>query len=136
MPFIDRTAATVWPKQPFLDWVKSLPGADLTLTLEQARTQPTVFLLPPADDAAEVKQWFTTGSDLLFIHMLASVTQDETRIPQARDHAMFLKWFDCEITPLVNDLMPFFEQPGAEGQGHDHGGQPPAGKSGIEIVSR
>jgi len=134
MPLIDRTALVVTPKQPFLTWVKTLPGADLSISLEQMRATPVIFLLPVAERPEEIYNWLQGSCELVFIHMLAAFTQDETRLPQDRGFAVFSEWFDFGLAPMVNDLQPFFEQAAAANDAL-HEGQP-AKPSGIEIVSR
>jgi hypothetical protein len=134
MPLIDRTALVLVPKAPYLTWVKTLPGADLSLTLEQLRATPVVFLLPVAERPEEVLTWLQGGCELLFIHMLAAFTQEEIRLPQDRSFAVFREWFDFSLAPMVNDLQPFFEA--AATANEDGTPTPPAKPSGIQIVSR
>ncbi len=133
MPLIDRTALVLVPKQPYLTWVKTLPGADLSLTLEQLRAAPVVFLLPVAERPEEIYGWLQGGCELLFIHMLAAFTQDEIRLPQDRSFQVFSEWFDFSLAPMVNDLQPFFEEAAANEPGQ---GPAPAKPSGIQIVGR
>lgn len=49
MQSINRTAVVVRPKQPFVDWLKSLPDDDFDYTLEQVSTDNLTFLIPEFD---------------------------------------------------------------------------------------
>ena len=53
MYFVDRSAAVIKPKQPFLDWLKSVEKNDLDLTLAQLQCECNMFLIPPYDTPEE-----------------------------------------------------------------------------------
>ncbi len=46
MFIVDRSAAVLKPKQPFLDWLNNLPGNDIILSLDEVRSDCTVVLIP------------------------------------------------------------------------------------------
>ena len=53
MYFVDRTAVVLKPTQFFLDWLKSLDENMPDLSLEQIRSNCSVFLVPEFDEPEE-----------------------------------------------------------------------------------
>ena len=49
MQSINRTAVVVRFKEPFVDWLNSLPDDDFNYTLERVSTDNLTFLIPESD---------------------------------------------------------------------------------------
>lgn len=58
MYFVDRTAVVLKPTQRFLDWLKSTDDNLPELTLEQIRSNCSVFLVPEFDTPEAVVAYF------------------------------------------------------------------------------
>ena len=53
MQSVDRTAAIVKPKQPFVDWLNSLPDDDHEYRLQELSADNLTFLIPNTDGLAK-----------------------------------------------------------------------------------
>lgn len=101
---LNRSALVVKIKQPFLDWLRSLPEpADVTL--EQVNSDNTVYLLSDfwSDDAQD--ETIEAFYDLIFEDQLNGWWTEKQDWPPERDFAMFKKWFDAELHSIVHDLV-------------------------------
>ena len=105
MELLNRGALIVRPKRRLVDWVNGLPVRGSKLTLEQARSQPTVFLIDASeqfvDDASALIDEY---ADELFEELLAAWTRDEDHWPPNRTPHVFRDWFDVELIDLVLDV--------------------------------
>jgi hypothetical protein len=107
MAFLYRTPAIVRPRQPYVEWANSFKDEGPELTLEFARRQSTIFLLPENDftdvsEAELLSDWW----DAIFEEELAAWTKEETNWPTDRTREMFDAWFDVEFAETIVDLVP------------------------------
>lgn len=100
---VDRSVALIKPRQPFLDWLMILPDSELDLTLEQLRTDCTVFLVPEFLDLEEALGFIDQIYSQIFEMELASWWEDESLWPEHRTVQLFWKWFDVELHSTVVD---------------------------------
>ncbi|WP_035056919.1 hypothetical protein [Andreprevotia chitinilytica] len=103
MFIVDRSAALIRPKQPFLDWLLALPGNDIPLTLEDIRTDCTVILIPEAAEPEDGIAYIDDVAEKLFEMELSSWVGDEELWPKKRNLKLFWEWFDVEIHLGVMD---------------------------------
>jgi hypothetical protein len=104
MYVINRTAAVVRPRQPLVDWINSQPDSvDEPVSLEEAREDPTVFLLPDFDLDQEAWSYVEELSRDIFEIELMAWYDDEATWPRRRDYQTFREWFDVEIHTTVID---------------------------------
>jgi hypothetical protein len=137
MSAIDRIALVLKPKQPYVDWVRSLPGMDPALSAEAAKCEPMVQLLPYSQDLKEVDSFVRQGWELFFLQSCAGWVKEESDLPLGRSFEKFEQWFDWSLAPLVLDLAPYFAAMAGEMEGKGpEAAEPPASSSGIQIVSR
>jgi len=104
MQDINRSLMVVKPKQPFLDWVRSVDSEDERLELKDLRDDATAYLIPEFetfDDRMEILEWC---AGFVFDQELRSWYTDEDLWPGLRDAEIFLEWFDIEFHSLVFDL--------------------------------
>ena len=105
MESINRTAVIIKPKQPFVDWLNSIPEETIKHTLEDLCPENITYLIPeydyPQQSLAYVKKLFP----VLFEHQLFGWYTDETLWPQKRTWKMFQEWFAIEINSEVIDLV-------------------------------
>jgi hypothetical protein len=101
---INRCVLIVRAKEPFLQWVNSLPNPT-NITLEQINSDTSAYLLPEFEDDQEravlVKQFFPQ----IFEEQLSGWWTNEPDWPSKRDFALFKKWFDVEFHSAVFDLV-------------------------------
>ena len=103
MDVINRAVAVIKPRQPYLDWAKSIPGPADDVTLDEVRTDCTAILIPDFDDPAEAEAFIATIADDLFEMELDSWDRDPRTWPVNRSYAIFREWFDVEIHSIVLD---------------------------------
>ena len=104
MSEINRSLVIVKPKQPFLDWARSLDEDPQDLTLESISKDSTAYLIPEIWHDQDEQEFLQTCYDILFEEQLEEWSMDETAWPQQRDLKMFLEWFAVEFHSLVFDL--------------------------------
>lgn len=101
--FVNRSALLVRPREPFIEWAKSIdPEADhLAVSL---RGETSVYLVAedPAgeEESAPVEQYY----EQVFELELENWCTDPERWPPHRDYAMFLQWFDVQANSMLVDL--------------------------------
>ncbi len=105
MSSINRCVAIVKVKQPFLEWLKSLPDPEDNITTEEINRDNTAFLLPEYDRTNETLNILEFFFDVIFEEQLLSWWTDEKDWPKNRDFNTFVKWFDVEFHSLVFDLV-------------------------------
>ena len=66
MYFVDRTAVVLKPTQFFLDWLKSLDENMPDLSLEQIRSNCSVFLVPEFETPEAVISYFDERYQQIF----------------------------------------------------------------------
>ena len=105
MSEINRGLLVVKPKQPLLDWVRSVdPDGDFQL--DEIRDDTSAYLIPEfecPDDEMKILAWCL---DFVFEEELNAWCIDETTWPRQRDMDTFLEWFEVEFHSIVFDLAP------------------------------
>jgi hypothetical protein len=105
MFIVDRSAAIIRPKQPFLEWLNGLPGNDVVLSLDEIRSDCTVILVPEAAEPEDSIAYIDDLAEKLFEQELASWVADDALWPQKRSLKLFWEWFDVEIHLGVMDAV-------------------------------
>lgn len=105
MFIVDRSAAVLKPRQPFLDWLNKLPGNDIVLTLDEIRADCTVVMIPEVEEAEDGIAYIDEVADKLFEMELASWVSDQELWPEKRNLKLFWEWFDVEIHLGVMDMV-------------------------------
>ena len=103
MNMINRAVAVIKPRQPYLDWAKSIPGPADDITLDELRTDCTAILIPDFDDPAEAEAFIAGLAADLFELELDAWDRDPTTWPEERSYGTFREWFDVEIHSIVMD---------------------------------
>src|SRR5713226_1624385 len=70
MVSLNRTAAVVTAKQPFLDWLHSVDPTSRHLTLADLNQEPSVYLLPDSDSDAKAARHMRKSCTQIFTHEL------------------------------------------------------------------
>jgi hypothetical protein len=101
---LNRLAVVVVPKQPLVDWVRFNDPADPFITLDEAREDATVYLLPEVEGEAEYRDILAEIWDSIFEQELAMWYTDVDLWPHGRTLEMFWQWFDCKFHSGIVDL--------------------------------
>lgn len=104
MYFVDRSAVVLKPTQVFLDWLKSTDENAPELTLEQIRSNCTVYLVPEFDAPEEVVAYFDERYEAIFRAEVSAWEEDAAKWPKNMDLQAFWQFFDVEINDMVLDM--------------------------------
>lgn len=104
MYFIDRTAVVLKPTARFLEWLNSAEEDAPVLTLEQLRTNCSVFLVPQCEEPEEVVAYFDERYRQIFEAEVAGWYLSEEHWPQDMSLKAFWEFFDIEIHDTAFDL--------------------------------
>lgn len=107
MYIVNTAAASVRPTQKFLDWLMYISkknGDDLSITLEQLRTNATVYLIPQTDTPEENIAYLDEKYEEIFEAELSSWIINEDDLPKDMSLKAFWEFFDVEIHDMVVDL--------------------------------
>lgn len=101
---LNRCVITVKAKQPFFDWLQTLPEA-AGMTLEELNEDGIAYLLPELEDDDDLESVLPQCFDLIFEEELIGWRTDEKLWPPVRDLPTFLSWFDVQLRSIVIDLV-------------------------------
>ena len=105
MQSVNRAAVVIKPKQPFIDWINSIPDENIDFTLEQILADNITFLIPPYDNPDESLACVKKIYDQIFEFELYGWYTDEELWPGNRTWKKFQEWFEVEINSEVFDLV-------------------------------
>ena len=104
---INRSAIMLIPKEPFHQWLESLPDAPGN-TLEQLREEEhTIYLVNDIEDSSEkaidkLLRRDELFADLFFAELMAWYT-DPSYYPVEVTLEMFKEWFEIKVHSMVVD---------------------------------
>lgn len=104
MYFVDRTAVVLKPSNRFLEWLKSIDANLPDLTVEQLRTNCSVFLVPEFDEPEKVVAYFDERYQQIFEAELSGWEEDKSKWPNDLSLKTFWEFFDVEIHDMVLDM--------------------------------
>ncbi|WP_434778967.1 hypothetical protein [Neisseria sp. Ec49-e6-T10] len=106
MYFVDRSIALIQPKQPFLDWLRSVEDDQaIELTLSQLRADCNTFLIPQYVEPEEAVAYIDDIYLSIFKIELSSWYEDETVWPKDLSLKAFWETFDISIHTMVIDTV-------------------------------
>jgi len=99
---VNRMAVVLLPSQAYLDWTRTCPDADSSLTLEGLRREASVYLLPQTDGDPEkhLRRHFKP----MFVEELFAWHTDEAHWPKDLSYRAFRKFFEVQIASCVFDF--------------------------------
>lgn len=100
---INRSAIAVRPRQPFLDWLKSVEQSNQELSLEGL--EKTIYLVPEYDEPDDAEKMLAEAWEGIFNQELFAWYTAEKLWPQDRSLEVFKMWFDYEHFDLVEDMV-------------------------------
>jgi hypothetical protein len=101
MYLINRAAAVVKLKQPYLDWTHSF-GEEHKITLEDINRENHIYLLPHYDTDEELAQIIKDLYPHIFEVELWSWHSDDSLWPEIK-YQTFLDWFEVQVHSMVLD---------------------------------
>ncbi|MGB6866229.1 MAG: hypothetical protein WBE11_11105 [Candidatus Aminicenantaceae bacterium] len=106
MKEIDRSILTVRAKEPFLDWLHSLPDPDpVKYILNEVNRDQSAYLLPEYEDDNKKESLLKKYFSKIFEEQLNGWWVDPDAWPSKRDLKTFKEWFDVEFHSVVLDLV-------------------------------
>lgn len=100
---LNRSAVVVRPKQPFVDWLRSVEELDLpSITLDEL--DKTLYLVPDYEDPADAEKVLKKVCDEIFCRELEGWYTDESVWPKDRSLKVFKQWFEVEHFDVVEDV--------------------------------
>ena len=105
MQSINRTAVVIKPKQPFVDWLNSIPDDSSNYTIEHLSKDNLTFLIPQYDDPDNTHNYIKKNYKKIFDYELWGWIVAEELWPKNRSWKIFNEWFDIEINSEVIDLV-------------------------------
>jgi hypothetical protein len=102
MDLVNRSIAIIRPKQPYLDWIRTLPGPYFE-TLDDLRSQGRAMLLPEASSSEAAVISLKDHAEKLFEMELEAWSPTRLNWPEYRGFETYVEWFEVEIELLVID---------------------------------
>jgi hypothetical protein len=107
MEIMNRSAITISPKQPFIDWANALTP-EFPMEINVLGESHTYLTNPDFDNADKhIKKY----SKEIFEEELFGIWTDQNDWPEKLDYKTFCNWFHFEISDWVQDLSnkPLFD---------------------------
>ncbi len=104
-PSVNRSSLVIRAKEPFREWILSLPEPPVNITLEEINDDNTIYLIPEYEEDKDREKLLRKKYSDIFCELLEDWCLDETYWPQSRTIATFKKWFDVEFHSIVIDLV-------------------------------
>ena len=101
---INRSLITIKIKEPFRQWLLSLPDPDDT-TLDELNADSTAYLIPEYDDENQRDRILKKVFSDIFEEQLGGWWTDEKDWPIKRDFKTFKQWFDVEFHSVIEDFV-------------------------------
>ena len=100
----NRCAVTTIAKQPFKDWLDSLPDM-LDLSLAEINNDNQVFLLPYFSSHDETEGLLEEFFEEIFEKWLAGYWTNPVHWPEDRSWKVFHEWFFVKFHSMITDLV-------------------------------
>jgi len=100
---INRSLLVVKAKEPFREWVISLPDRD-KITLRDINKECSAYLVPEFDADLQKDAFLEMVYADIFVKQLLSWCRNDLKWPRNRSFALFSRWFQPEFHSIVEDL--------------------------------
>ena len=104
MDSINRQVAIVKPKEPYIQWINSLPGTVDPVSIDELQNDCTAILIPHFDTDQESMNFLKKKFRSIFEYELFGWYTDEKGWPKKRSFKLFQEWFDIEFHSEVIDF--------------------------------
>jgi hypothetical protein len=104
MDSLNRQVAIIKPKEPYVNWINSLPGKMEQETVGTLQADCTAILLPHFDTDNESLNFVKKIYRTIFDYELYGWHTDENAWPLKRTFKLFQDWFNIEFHSEVIDF--------------------------------
>ncbi|MFQ6078844.1 MAG: hypothetical protein ACE5NJ_06890 [Thermodesulfobacteriota bacterium] len=98
---VNRGVVIVRPKQPYLDWARSLGDSGV---MPDVKGERTIYLIPDFESDEQAWEILEEIYDEIFDNELWGWHTDPSAWPQDRSFPVFQQWFHVESHSVVEDL--------------------------------
>ena len=105
MKTINRMPAVFKPKQPYLDWINSLPGTGRKMTMDELQDDKTCYLTPIYDDNGDALEFILKSAKKILETELSGWDTSGDYWPKTLNRKLLREFFDIEICSEVFDTM-------------------------------
>lgn len=105
MKTVNRLLAVLKPKQPYADWINSLPGNSPQMTIEELNEDLTSYLIPVYDTNEEARSFIHNISKRILEVECGSWDASGDYWPKNLNKKLLKEFFDIEICSEVIDTM-------------------------------
>jgi hypothetical protein len=102
---VKRTAISLKPKQPYIDWANSLDGDGVKIGAEFSPEENIYLIADSVDQPDDLEMLLEPYYQTIFEEELGAWHRREADWPRRRDLTRFLAWFEVEVHSLVLDLV-------------------------------
>lgn len=102
---VKRTAISLKPKQPYIDWANALNEGGVKIGTEFTREETIYLIADSTDQRLDLETFLGPYYAAIFEEELGAWHRVEDAWPSRRDLRTFLAWFDVEVHTMVLDLV-------------------------------
>lgn len=100
----NRSVFLLIPRQPFWNWLSSLPDVEPDgWALEDLQLDANAYLVDPCEDEDDLWDQIAPQFETLFAAELADWCEDEALWPDLHPD-IFAEWFDVRLSRILTDL--------------------------------
>lgn len=100
---IDRSAVIITPKEPFLQWLNSVEQDGNQWSLNEIRSDPTVYLIPSQETEIRAAHYINDIYSDLFKRVLEEWIMEKELWPKELSLDLFYDWFDIYFYSSIID---------------------------------
>ncbi len=101
MRTINRTAVTIVPRKPYIDWANSFDDGP---ELDTASSHATSLLIPDTYDEYSYETFIKRNYRMIFEEELSSWITDPASWPKRMSYDVFREWFDIIPSDTILEL--------------------------------
>lgn len=101
MPVVNRCAIGLGPRQPLIEWSRTISEDD---TLAWGAEDRSLYLIPVYESEEEALALLAEVYEEIFARELESWSLDEASWPSPRTFTLFREWFEIHFYDLIEDL--------------------------------
>ena len=102
---LDRSLATIRPKQAFQDWLRGFDVPEHAVPpMEELRVDCTAVVVPTEDQCDEQEAYLDSVYRDLAQYEFARWSDDQEKWPEVHDYVTFSKWFELDLHATILDL--------------------------------
>jgi hypothetical protein len=98
---VHRSALSVIPKRPFIDWLKSIDDDDYSDLFNDT----DLYLIPDFEEESQIEKWLIKNYDMIFCDQMNHWYTDEDIWVKDRTFKLFKQWFDYSVFTMVWDTL-------------------------------